>query len=59
MSRHTIPVMVVCMRKMGPYSLSLLRARNTFAFFAVTNMFQGDTWIFSAPDPAVDMKRLS
>jgi hypothetical protein len=47
----------------GAVHFSLLRAQNTF-FLAVTNMFQGDTWIFSVPDPAIvgidfttDMKR--
>jgi hypothetical protein len=31
-SRYTIPVMVVSMKKKGPYNLSLLRAQNTFTF---------------------------
>jgi hypothetical protein len=64
MSRYTILVMVISMKKKRPYNLSLLRAQNTLPFFAVTNMFQGDMWIFAAPDPAVvgidlitDMKR--
>jgi hypothetical protein len=32
MSRYTIPVMVVSMKKRGPYTLSLLMAQNTFTF---------------------------
>jgi hypothetical protein len=57
MSGYTVPVMVVCIKRKGPYTLSLL--------WAVTNMSQGDTRIFAAPDPAVvgidfttDMKRV-
>jgi hypothetical protein len=38
--------MVVSMKK-GPYTLSLLKAQNTFT------LFQGDTRIFDAADPAV------
>jgi hypothetical protein len=32
MSRYTILVMAVSMNKKGPYTLSLLRAQNTFTF---------------------------
>jgi hypothetical protein len=31
MSRYTIPVMVVSMKKKGLYTLSLLRAQKTFS----------------------------
>jgi hypothetical protein len=62
MSRYTIPVTVESMKK-GSYTLSLLRAQHVH-LWAVTNIFQEDTWIFATPDPAVvgidlttDMKR--
>jgi hypothetical protein len=32
MSRYTILIMVVSMKKKGPYTVSLLRAQNTFTF---------------------------
>jgi hypothetical protein len=32
MDRYTIPVMVVSMKKKGPYTLSSLRAQNTFTY---------------------------
>jgi hypothetical protein len=35
------------------YTLSLLRAQNTFTFGLSRNMFQEDSWIFAIPDPAV------
>jgi hypothetical protein len=46
--RYTIPVMVLSMKKKGPYTLSLLRAQNTFTFheYVPANMFR-------SPDPAV------
>jgi hypothetical protein len=47
MSRYAIPVMVASVKK-GPYTLSFMRAQNMFM-----NKFQGGTWIFTAPDPAV------
>jgi hypothetical protein len=53
MCRYTIPVMVISKKKNGSYTLSLLRAQKYFHLWAVTNMFQGDIWIFTAPDPAV------
>jgi hypothetical protein len=62
MSRYTIPVMVVSMRKTGQ-SFFAEGAKHVY-LWAVTNMFQRFTWIFAAPDPAVvgidlitDMKR--
>jgi hypothetical protein len=48
-SRYTIPVMVISMKK-GPYTLFF--AEGAKHLWAVTNMFQGDTWISAAPDPA-------
>jgi hypothetical protein len=53
MSRYTVPVMVVSMKKKGLYILCLLRVQKHLHLWAVTNMFQGDTWIFAAPDPVV------
>jgi hypothetical protein len=53
------------MKKKGPYTPPLLRAPKHFHLWAVTNMMQGDRWIFVQPDPEVlvidlttDMKRV-
>jgi hypothetical protein len=53
MSRYMIPVMVVFMKKKGLYALSFAEGPKHAHLWAVTNMFQEDTWIFTAPDPAV------
>jgi len=53
MSRYTIPVMVVSMKKKRPYTLLFAEGAKHVHLWAITNMFQGDTWIFAAPDPAV------
>jgi hypothetical protein len=53
MSRYTIPIMVASMKKKWPYTLSLLRAQNTFTFGLSRRCSKGNTWIFAAPYPAV------
>jgi hypothetical protein len=41
------------MRKKGPYTFLFAVGAKHVHRWAVTNMFQGDTWKFAAPDPAV------
>jgi hypothetical protein len=62
MPRYTLPVKVVSPKK-GPCAL-FAEGANHVHLWPVMNMFQGDTWTFAAPDPAVvgadlttDMKR--
>jgi hypothetical protein len=47
-----IPLMVVSLKKKGPYSFFAEGAKHVH-LWAVMNMFLGDTWIFAAPDPAL------
>jgi hypothetical protein len=41
--------------KKGPYSFFAEGAKHVH-LWSVMNMFQEDTWILAAPEPAVDMK---
>jgi hypothetical protein len=50
-NRYTIQVTVGSMKKKGPYTLCW--GRKVLSLWAVTNMFQGETWIFAAPNLAV------
>jgi hypothetical protein len=54
-SRYTILVMVVSMKKKGPYTLFAEGAKHVHVW-ADTNVFPKDTWIFAAPDRAVDYR---
>jgi hypothetical protein len=61
--RYTIPIMVISTKKGALHSFFAEGAKH-FHLWAVTNMFQGDTWILAVLDPAIvgidlttDMKR--
>jgi hypothetical protein len=51
MDRYTIPLMVVSMKKKGPYILSLLRAQNTFTFGCQEHV--PGRHVVVGPDPTV------
>jgi hypothetical protein len=51
MSRYTILLMIVSMKKKGPYTLA--EGAELVHLWAVTNIFQRDTYIFAAPHRAV------